>query len=44
MLARRQEQPGAPHPVGIELLDDHLVEERPQLLLHVREVSEPVER
>ena len=34
VLAGRQEQPGAPHPVGVELLDDHLVEERPQLLLH----------
>jgi hypothetical protein len=26
MLARRQEQPGAPNPIGLELFDDDLVE------------------
>ena len=34
VLARRQEQPGAPDAVRIELLDHHLVEEGSQLLLH----------
>jgi hypothetical protein len=27
--AGRDDQPGAPHPVGVELLDHDLVEERP---------------
>ena len=36
VLTRRQQQPGAPDAIRVELLDDHLVEEGPQLLLHVR--------
>ena len=34
VLAGRQQQPGAPDAVRIELLDHHLVEEGSQLLLH----------
>ena len=42
VIARRQEQPGAPNPVGLELLDDHLIEQRAQLLLHPIQLYAPV--
>jgi hypothetical protein len=34
VLAGWQQQPGAPHAVGLELLDDDLVEEGAKLLPH----------
>jgi hypothetical protein len=34
VLARRQQQAGPTHPVGLQFLDDDLIEERPQLLSH----------
>jgi hypothetical protein len=34
VLAGRQQQPGAPDPIRLELLYYNLVEERAQLLLH----------
>ena len=34
MVTRGQEQPGAPNPIGLEFLENNLVEQRAQLLLH----------
>ena len=42
VLARRQQQAGAPHPVGLELLDHDLVEQGPKLLPHSHEDMRPI--
>ena len=45
MLAGRQHEARAPNAIGLELLDDNLVEERSELLLHgVQTIDGPVPR